>query len=218
MSRRDPADLPRVQEACAELAERFPGLTVHQGAAGHLRAPYVSGTLASAEAPPVEIRRSIHWDGEAVVVRVAGGPYGAWAKPLIPDPEDQEGGLTFVPDHRDPPPNGLLYGLPAAQSDLHDLWQVAHWQDDDGATHDGLIIQVRPDGVVGHLRIASVTADTLETLVRCLPEVATGAESHDPDWRETVRPHRDTILYPAIVIVAGIAALLILYVLYLKFG
>ncbi len=199
------------------MAERFPDLTVHQGASGHLRAPYVSGTLAFAAAAPVEVRRSVHWDGAAVVVRVAGGPFGAWAKPSVPDPEDQEGGLTFVPDHREAPTNGLLYGHPGAQSDLHDLWQAAHWQDDDGQTHDGLIIQVRPDGVLGHLRTASVTVDHLDTLVRTLPDVATGAKTHDPDWRETVRPARDSILYPAIVVIAGIVALVILFALYRRF-
>ena len=204
-------DLPGARAACVGLAERLDGLTVHTDGSGALRSPYVSGTLRSAGGAPVEVRRSVLWDGDGLVVSVAGGPFGAWAKPLVPDPDHQEGGLTFMPDHREPPPGGVLAELPSAQAALHDLWASSRWPLGDGSTCDGLVVKIRPDGVVGHLHRPAVTAEALVTLVRFLPDVAMAAGAHDPDWRETVHPPRARILWPAAVVVAVAVVVLLAY-------
>ena len=208
------SDHPALRSACTELADRVPGIVAHAGGDGTARAPYASGTLSDPAGGPVELVRTVLWDGDGVVVRVAGGPYGAWAKPGVPDPDHQEGGLTFVPDHADVVPEGMLGERPAAQAALYELWQASTFSADDGSPHDGLVIMVRPDGVIAHLRGPMVDADALEVLVRYLPDVAFGAESHDPDWRETVHPRRDAILWPATVVLAGIIALVLVYLAY----
>lgn len=208
------SDLPEFRGTCAELAERVPGLVVHRQATGAIRSPYVSGTLTEAAGVPVEVLRSVLWHGNGVVVRVAGGLYGAWAKPLVPDPDRQEGGLIFVPDHREPPAGGMLDELPVPQAALHDLWVATKWVADDGTRSEGLVIMVRPDGVVGHLHGPAVSVDALETLVRHLPDVALAAKTHDPDWRVTVHPARDRFLWPGAVVAAGIVALVLLYLAY----
>ncbi|MGI8757142.1 MAG: hypothetical protein ACR2MB_15075 [Acidimicrobiales bacterium] len=208
------SDHPDFRGTCAELADRVPGLLVRPEATGAIRSPYASGALSGAAGVRVEVLRSVLWHGNGVVVRVAGGLYGAWAKPLVPDPDRQEGGLIFVPDHREPPAGGMLDGLPVAQAALHDLWEATKWVADDATTSDGLVIMVRPDGVVGHLHGPAVTVEALEVLVRHLPDVALAAKTHDPDWRETVHPPRDRFLWPAAVIAAGIVALVLLYLAY----
>lgn len=198
-------DVEPVQRALAEVAERVPGLTFHPGASGHRPTPYVDGVLAStSEAPGTElwIERSDRWHERAVVVRLAAGPYGAWSKPPVPDPDHQEGGLTFLPEHEVPPVDGMLLEFPETQAALHRLWLEAKPTEPELRGLDGLAIMVRPDAVVAHLRTPAVTADRLEALIHHLPDVAVAARVHDPEWQETVLPERDRYLYPLAVVVA----------------
>ena len=204
-------DTGPVQAALADLAERLPGLAYHPGATGHSPTPYVSGVLADGTASVLEIQRSDRWHERAVVVRLAAGPYGAWSKPPVPDPDHQEGGLTFLPERAEPPADGMMVDYPEAQAALHQLWLDAKPTEAALRGLEGLAIMVRPDAVVAHLRTAAVTVDRLETLVRHLPDVAVAARVHDAEWRETVLPARDHWLYPLVVLAAvGAIGLIIL--------
>lgn len=195
--------------ACAELAARIDGLHHHPDATGRVRSPYLSGEVAADGAVHVDVLRSDRWHGDGTVVRVAGGPYGPWAKPPRPDPDRQEGGLTFLPEHEVPQPGDLLTEFVESHTALNELWCRSRTKDADGDTREGLVVMVRPDGVVGHLRDQFVDADALELLIRCLPDVAEAAQVHDPDWRETVRPPRDQFLWTAPWIVAIIVVLVV---------
>ena len=101
-----------VQAALEELARRVPGLTYHEGARGHGLHPYLSGVVGGEGGARLEILRSVRWHEDGVALKLAAGPFGVWAKPLLPDVDHQEGGLTFLPDHREPAADGMLAAEP----------------------------------------------------------------------------------------------------------
>lgn len=209
MAADDPTpDALEVQRAIEDLSARVAGLTYAPGADG-TRRPYVSGVLAELGGETVEVLASSHWHHHGVTVRLGAGPFGGWSKPRVPDPDHQEGGLTFVPIQRVAQPDGMLAAHPEAQAALNELW-VGSRPDHDGERLDGLVIVLRPDSVVAHLRTSAVTADALECLLLHLPAVAAAATAHDDEWRETVRPWRDSVIWPAawvaLVVVLGILA------------
>jgi hypothetical protein len=200
-----------VQRALAELAGRVPGLTYHEGARGHGSHPYVSGTVGD---PParLEILRSVRWHEDGIAIRLAAGPFGVWSKPVLPDVDHQEGGLTFLPDQRHPAPTGMLASEPEAQSALHDLWVGSRWTDEAGRTHDGLSLLVRPNAVVAHVHSHVVTADVVKTLVDHLPAMARSAHAHDDEWSRTDPLPPDQWVWPAIYILAVLLMGLLLYI------
>lgn len=209
MAADDPTpDAIEVQRAIEELTDRVPGLSYLPGADG-TRKPYASGSLSGAGGESVELLASSHWHHHGVTVRLGAGPFGGWSKPRVPDPDHQEGGLTFVPIQRNAQPDGMLAGYPEAQAALNELW-VTSRPENEGERLHGLVIVLRPDSVVAHLRTSAVTADALECLLLHLPAVAAAATAHDDEWRETVHPWRDSIIWPAawvtLVVVLGILA------------
>jgi hypothetical protein len=199
-----------VQGALAELARRVPGLTHHEGARGHGTHPYVSGTVDD-DGSHLDILRSVRWHEDGICLRLTAGPFGVWSKPVLPDVDHQEGGLTFLPDHRDPRPEGMLAGEPEAQAALHDLWVESRWTDPEGRTHDGLALLVRPNAVVAHVHSHEVTADVLETLVHAMPAMARSAHAHDDEWSRTDPVTPDQWVWPAIYVLIVIIMGLLLY-------
>jgi len=196
-------DQPEVQRAMEEMAGRFASLTFHPDADG-VRHPYVTGTLPGSSAP-VEILRSSRWRHRAIAIHLGSGPFGPWAKPRVPDPDHQEGGLTFLPNHEVPEPDGFLAPFPEAQSFLHELWLNAKPEASAEHRPDGLAIVMRPDAVMAHLRTPAVTPDHLECLLQHLPAVSDAARAHDRGWSETVHPSRDRWLWPALWVTLVVA-------------
>ena len=74
-----------VQAALEELARRVPGLTYHEGARGHGLHPYLSGIVGGEGGARLEVLRSVRWHEDGVALKLAAGPFGVWAKPLLPD-------------------------------------------------------------------------------------------------------------------------------------
>ncbi len=202
---------PAVQDVLVELATRVPGLVHHPGARGQGRHPYASGPVAGTGDKPLEICRSVRWHGHGLALWFPAGPFGAWAKPILPDVDQQEGGLVFLPDTPTVHEGGLLTDHPEAQADLHRLWLSARWEDDAERAHDGLALLVRPDAVVAHLHTSSVSLEALESLVRHLPAIAEAAAAHDAEWSETVHPAVDSILWPALWVVAVSIVVILAY-------
>ncbi|MCU1355462.1 MAG: hypothetical protein JWM89_880 [Acidimicrobiales bacterium] len=208
---------PAVREAFTDLSRRLPGLTVHEGARGHGHRPYASGSVSLGGDPPVhvEVLRSVRWHEQGVALWLAAGPFGPWAKPILPDVDHQEGGLTFLPDAREPRPDGLLVDAPQSQATLHDLWIGARWEDDHHRIHDGLAILVRPDAIVAHVHASALSADTLEEVLVCLPDVALAASARDAEWSKPVHPERDQIVWPAAWITIVATVVIVGYLIYL---
>lgn len=207
---------PEVQAALVELARRMPGLTLHPGARGHGRHPFASGEVPEAGGTHLEVLRSVRWHEKGLALWLAAGPFGPWAKPIRPDVDHQEGGLIFLPDTAAPRPGGgLLVKFPESQRVLHDLWAGSKWEDQHGRVHDGLALLVRPDAIVAHVHASAVTADALEAIVRCLPDLAAAAEAHDAEWSTPIHPPRDQFVWPLLWMGVVAALAVVAYLAYL---